>query len=104
MAITMQLMTATSIESSPFCEEEQGSAPPCELESQCGVLGENGGTQPRDLHDTDRRKDEFLAMLGHELRNPLAPIRNAMEIFRLKGAPILRFRRSPRWSSVRSSN
>ena len=29
-----------------------------------------------DLADRDRRKDEFLAMLAHELRNPLAPIRN----------------------------
>jgi PAS domain S-box-containing protein len=29
------------------------------------------------LRDADRRKDEFLAMLAHELRNPLAPIRNA---------------------------
>lgn len=32
------------------------------------------------LIDTDRRKDEFLAMLGHELRNPLAAIRNAISI------------------------
>ncbi len=32
------------------------------------------------LRDADRRKDEFLAMLGHELRNPLAPIGNAVEI------------------------
>ena len=32
------------------------------------------------LRDADRRKDEFLAMLAHELRNPLAPIRNAAEI------------------------
>lgn len=32
------------------------------------------------LRDADRRKDEFLAMLSHELRNPLAPIRNAAEI------------------------
>ncbi len=31
----------------------------------------------------DRRKDEFLAMLAHELRNPLAPIRNAVEIMRM---------------------
>ncbi len=31
-------------------------------------------------HDADRRKDEFLATLAHELRNPLAPIRNAMQI------------------------
>jgi signal transduction histidine kinase len=34
------------------------------------------------LLDTARRKDEFLAMLAHELRNPLAPIRNAVEILR----------------------
>ncbi len=37
------------------------------------------------LQEAGRRKDEFLAMLAHELRNPLAPIRNAMELFRLKG-------------------
>jgi PAS domain S-box-containing protein len=35
------------------------------------------------LRDADRRKSEFLAMLAHELRNPLAPIRNAVEILRL---------------------
>ncbi len=40
------------------------------------------------LQDSDRRKDEFLAMLAHELRNPLAPIRNAVQIFRGKGLPI----------------
>jgi signal transduction histidine kinase len=34
----------------------------------------------RQLHVADRRKDEFLAMLAHELRNPLAPIRNASEL------------------------
>lgn len=34
------------------------------------------------LKDADRRKDEFLAMLAHELRNPLAPIRNAAQIVR----------------------
>jgi signal transduction histidine kinase len=33
-----------------------------------------------ELRDADRRKDEFLAMLAHELRNPLAPIRNAVEV------------------------
>ena len=32
----------------------------------------------RNLRDTDRRKDEFLGVLSHELRNPLAPIRNAL--------------------------
>ena len=34
------------------------------------------------LSEADRRKNEFLAMLAHELRNPLAPIRNALEIMR----------------------
>jgi len=40
------------------------------------------------LQEGDRRKDEFLAMLAHELRNPLAPIRNAVQIFRRKGLPV----------------
>jgi PAS domain S-box-containing protein len=35
------------------------------------------------LRDADRRKDEFLAILAHELRNPLAPIRNSLHILRL---------------------
>ncbi len=34
------------------------------------------------LKEADRRKDEFLATLAHELRNPLAPIRNAVELMR----------------------
>ena len=37
------------------------------------------------LADADQRKDEFLAMLAHELRNPLAPVRNAMAVLRLAG-------------------
>jgi PAS domain S-box-containing protein len=39
------------------------------------------------LRDADRRKDEFLAMLAHELRNPLAPIRNAIELLDPSRAP-----------------
>ena len=38
------------------------------------------------LREADRRKDEFLAILAHELRNPLAPIRNSLHILRLSGA------------------
>jgi two-component system, chemotaxis family, CheB/CheR fusion protein len=45
-------------------------------------------TERRNAEDAlrlaDRQKDEFLAMLAHELRNPLAPIRNASEILALR--------------------
>jgi signal transduction histidine kinase len=36
------------------------------------------------LRASDRRKDEFIAMLSHELRNPLAPLRNSLEILRIQ--------------------
>ena len=39
-----------------------------------------------DLAAADRRKDEFLAMLAHELRNPLAPILNCLELIRHEAA------------------
>jgi PAS domain S-box-containing protein len=38
------------------------------------------------LRDADRRKDEFLATLAHELRNPLSPIRNAVQVLQLAEA------------------
>ena len=44
------------------------------------------------LKEADRRKDEFLATLAHELRNPLAPIRNGLQVLRLAGS------RRTRWS------
>src|SRR5690606_18555518 len=37
----------------------------------------------QQLRESDRRKDEFMATLGHELRNPLAAIRNAAELLRI---------------------
>ena len=40
----------------------------------------------RTLQEQDRRKDEFLATLAHELRNPLAPVRNGLQILRMGGA------------------
>lgn len=39
-----------------------------------------------NLSEADHRKDEFLATLAHELRNPLAPIRNGLQIMRLAGS------------------
>ncbi len=46
----------------------------------CGV-----STDITDVVEADRRKDEFIATLAHELRNPLAPIRNGLEILRRSG-------------------
>ncbi|MFP7726263.1 sensor histidine kinase [Lysobacter sp. D1-1-M9] len=40
-----------------------------------------------ELSEADRRKDEFIAMLAHELRNPLAPISNALQVLRLQDRP-----------------
>ena len=42
--------------------------------------------QAEELAAADRRKDEFLAVLGHELRNPLAPLQNALELLNLGGS------------------
>ncbi len=44
------------------------------------------------LKEADRLKDEFLAMLAHELRNPLAPVRNALHIMKQPGANGAMFR------------
>ncbi|HET9339992.1 MAG TPA: response regulator [Casimicrobiaceae bacterium] len=40
----------------------------------------------RQIQDSDQRKNEFLAMLAHELRNPLAPIANAVHVLKASGA------------------
>jgi signal transduction histidine kinase len=43
------------------------------------------------LREADRRKDEFIAMLGHELRNPLGIIGNAVQLLRRVGGPEAQF-------------
>lgn len=56
-----------------------------DLASRAAVAVENARLY-QALQDADVRKDEFLATLAHELRNPLAPIRNAVQVFRLRGS------------------
>jgi PAS domain S-box-containing protein len=48
----------------------------------------------QQLRESDRRKDEYIAMLGHELRNPLAAIRNATELIKLSELPDPRLQRA----------
>ena len=56
------------------------------LERRKGQLENLVEEQTRDLREANRLKDQFLATLAHELRNPLAPIRNAVEVMRLRGS------------------
>ncbi len=58
-----------------------------DLAHRAAIAIENAGHLAA-LRESDRRKDEFLAMLAHELRNPLAPIRNAVQIFRATAPPL----------------
>ncbi|MGV3570843.1 MAG: PAS domain-containing protein [Ramlibacter sp.] len=51
-----------------------------QIHAVCGVC-----TDITDVVEADRRKDEFIATLAHELRNPLAPIRTGLEILRRVG-------------------
>ena len=57
------------------------AAPLCDVDGKVTMwVGSN--TDIQEVKEGDRRKNEFLAMLAHELRNPLAPIRNAAQILR----------------------
>jgi signal transduction histidine kinase len=56
-----------------------------ELVGRAGI-GLDNALLVRDIQEKDRLKNEFLAMLAHELRNPLAPIRNALPILDLAPA------------------
>ena len=51
------------------------------------LLGVNPHQSDPDRQETDRRRDDFLAILAHELRNPLEPILNAVDILKTKGPP-----------------
>ncbi len=59
------------------------SGVPAYMSGACLEITEQKRAQ-QALREADRRKDEFLAMLGHELRNPLAPIRTAVQLLKLR--------------------
>ncbi|MEX2357205.1 MAG: ATP-binding protein, partial [Pirellulaceae bacterium] len=75
------VMTFVSAESSRrYTESNLGIAQ--DLAHRASIAIENARLYT-DLKEADRRKDEFLAMLAHELRNPLAPIRSGLDVLRL---------------------
>lgn len=56
-----------------------------EARRQAELQAQEAERRRRELQEADRRKDEFLSMLSHELRNPLAPICNAVQIMAVQG-------------------
>jgi signal transduction histidine kinase/ActR/RegA family two-component response regulator len=58
-----------------------------ESEARLRAQAEELGRLYEALREADRRKDSFLATLAHELRNPLAPIRNAVQILKQQAPP-----------------
>jgi two-component system CheB/CheR fusion protein len=64
--------------------EADGASRPIRVIGTCQDITERNRAE-QELRDADRRKDEFLAMLSHELRNPLAPILSAVEMIQQAG-------------------
>lgn len=62
------------------------------------------GRVERQLRESDRLKDEFLATLAHELRNPLGPIRNAVELLRHLGSDAPQQQEQARHTIIRQTN
>ena len=81
---TLGVITFINSESE-HCYDPTDLAVAEDLVSRAAIAIENAQLY-RELRDADQRKDEFLATLAHELRNPLAPIRNGLQVMRLSGS------------------
>jgi signal transduction histidine kinase/ActR/RegA family two-component response regulator len=87
-AVALGVMLFTGVLLSLLCESLHRTRRRLEAERQNLRLSVDLQQQMRDaLTESDRRKDEFLATLAHELRNPLAPVRNAIHILRARMPP-----------------
>jgi signal transduction histidine kinase/ActR/RegA family two-component response regulator len=87
-AVTLGVMVFTGVLLSLLCESLHRIRRSLEAEQENLRHSVELQRQMQDaLTESDRRKDEFLATLAHELRNPLAPVRNAIHILRARMPP-----------------
>jgi signal transduction histidine kinase len=80
-SVAMDEATGKEAADLPVDPTEQGAAL-LEANQQLVLATMRAQAAETELREAARHKDEFLAMLGHELRNPLVPIRNAAEVLR----------------------
>jgi signal transduction histidine kinase/ActR/RegA family two-component response regulator len=87
-AVALGVLVFAGVLISLLCESLHGTRRRLEAEQE--LLRQSVELQrhmQEALAESDRRKDEFLATLAHELRNPLAPVRNAIHILRARLPP-----------------
>src|SRR6185437_11741537 len=79
-SITKPLSAMGGIAQHVIAQRDYSLRAPPAGDDEIGLLVEAFNSMLEEVQAADRRKDEFLATLAHELRNPLAPIRHAVKI------------------------
>jgi PAS domain S-box-containing protein len=90
---TIGVITFIATDDSGRRYDEHDLAVAQELAYRAGIAIENARLYS-DLQQADRHKDEFLAVLAHELRNPLAPLRTALQLIEVAGDDAVRRNRA----------